>query len=461
MLAQEIPIPLPGDDSIPLPGEETVPLPGDDETSIPLPGEETVPLPGVSEDEDVSTSVEPEFMPSFPFDVRGYIENTTNIEYLKEEETEQMLNTTRARVDAFGKPDPSLDFGLGLVGIINRGTTTFNLLYYMPEDIQEEIVPGAEMFFIYQMDKEELFLQEAFGSWYTDHFWLRLGRQKFYTGTGYAYNPIDLFNVKDPLDPTYETDGIDAFLMNIDFPRQTELQGLIYFGEEFETTNYLARLKTFVRGWDLALQYTYYIKELIDWEILNTEEAVEAVGQGVSPEAFVRSFRWNLIGGEFIGEIYEWAVYGEGGYVFSEPLDEVGTLEKAAQDHVRLLLGIDHTFDIQLYFMLEYLRLSQGVTDPAAIRLNDRMAYLTGEVLAIDRDTIFSGVSYPLTEFIDLALYSIIGCNDPSLILNPWLYYNLRPGLNLTLVANIPVGSEESQNGNAGPSGFVRLKWYF
>ena len=26
-------------------------------------------------------------MPSFPFDVRGYIENTTNIEYLKEEDS--------------------------------------------------------------------------------------------------------------------------------------------------------------------------------------------------------------------------------------------------------------------------------------------------------------------------------------------------------------------------------------
>jgi hypothetical protein len=46
-------------------------------------------------------------------------------------------------------------------------------------------------------------------------------------------------------------------------------------------------------------------------------------------------------------------------------------------------------------------------------------------------------------------------------IINPWLIYDIRPGLKMAFAANFPVGSEDSQNGKAGVSGFFRLKWNF
>ncbi|MCP4404149.1 MAG: hypothetical protein GY801_43435 [bacterium] len=445
------------DTEIPLPGDESIPLPGDE--SVPLPGGEGVPLPGAEADTPLSDySVPPS---SFPFDVRGYIENTTNLEYVKEEERILLLNAGRARLNLSGRPDTAFDVGLGLVGTLNVGETELSMLNYFPDALQEQIVPGAEEFFLYEIDREELYLQEAFGSLYAEHFWLRIGRHKFYSGTGYAYNPIDLFNVKDPLDPTYETDGIDALLLSIEFPNQTEIQGVMRFGEDFENTDYLARIKSYFHGWDLALQYNYYLKSRVDWEALNSEEALFALAQGASFDDFTREFRWHLIGGEFSGELFEWAVYGEGGYVFVDPLGDDGTLADAAQDHERVVLGTDHTFDSQVYLLLEYLRLGQGRTDSADIRLNDRVGYLSGELLSIDRDTLFSGMSYPTGDLTELSLYVIVGCNDPGAMLNPWLIYDLRPGLKLSFSANIPLGDEESQNGKAGPAGFVRLKWNF
>ena len=86
------------DDTIPLPGDDSIPLPGDDE-SIPMPGGESeTPLPSAVNGND-----------GLPFDVHGYLENTTHIEYLKEEEKELLLNAARARLDLFGRPDPSLE----------------------------------------------------------------------------------------------------------------------------------------------------------------------------------------------------------------------------------------------------------------------------------------------------------------------------------------------------------------
>lgn len=430
--------------------DNTIPIPGD-ETAIPLPDEDSqIPVPSPTAGEL-----------SFSFDVRGYVENATTVEYLKATEEEMTLNASRVRLDLSGEPNESIDFGIGLVGTMNRGATGVSLLNYCPDDVQTQIIPGAEGAFEYHIKKDDLFVQEAFGTLYSDHFRLRVGRHKFYTGTGYAYNPIDLFNLKDPLDPTYETNGIDALLLTLDLPRQTQLQGLVRYNDRFSTSDYLARLKTHISRWDAVLQYTRYLKERIDWEALNTEAALVEMMQGSSINDYTRKFYWHLFAAEFSGEVLGFGVYGEGGYVFIDKPNAVGTLEDAAKDHERLLLGVDRTFEFQLYFLIEYLRIGQGRTDSGNITLNDRMAYFNGEILSIDQDTLFIGVSYPLTDLLEGSLYAIVGLNDSNTILNPWLIYDLRPGLKLSLSANVPLGDEEGQNGKSGASGFARLKFHF
>ncbi len=434
-----------------------IPMPGDD--SIPLPGDGTIPLPGGDVEAPVPSSVGPDVSLSSKF--RGYVENTTTVEYLKQPAEEVLLNAGRVRVNLSGAPDTSLDFEIGLVGTINKGATGVSLIDYMPDDIQEQILPGTEELFAYHMQEEDIFVQEAFGTLYTNHVRLRVGRHKFYTGTGYAFNPVDLFNFKDPLDPTYETNGLDALLLTVNLPKQTELQGLVRYNDQLDTTDYLARLKIYRGGWDLAVHYMHFFKERVDWEALNTAEAIMGFMQGTSFDAFRREFRWHLFATEFSGELFEWGIYGEGGYAFIDGQDDVGTLGDAAEDHERLLLGLDHTFDFQLYVMLEYLRIGQGRTDKTDITFNDRMAYFNGEVLSNNQDTLFTGVSYPLTDLLEGACYTIIGVGDSSVLLNPWLIYDVRPGLKLSVSANIPVGAEKSQLGKSGVSGFARLKFHF
>jgi hypothetical protein len=47
------------------------------------------------------------------------------------------------------------------------------------------------------------------------------------------------------------------------------------------------RFETYARRFDIAFQYTNYLRERVDWETLNTEDAVEQMGKlGVS--GFIR-----------------------------------------------------------------------------------------------------------------------------------------------------------------------------
>jgi len=393
---------------------------------------------------------------SFAWNFNGYAENTLNAEYLRAERRGIVFNNSRLRLNLGANLNPHFDFGMTLIGMVNLGTTKVNLFGYMPPSL----VPAAPELFEYKFEND-LYLQEAFGTLYVGGLKLRVGRHKFYTGTGYAFNPIDLFNRKDPLDPTYEVDGLDAVQASFELPNQSEIQGVVRFGNDFETTDYQARFKTHARGWDLAFQYTDHTNRRVDWESLNTEEALEKFSRGEPFSCFERDFAWRLVAGEFSGELWGVAFRGEGGYAFVDAPDDVGTLTQAAKSHARFLVGLDYTFDSQLYVIAEYMHLGQGRIDSSDITLNDRMAYFTGEILAIGRDTLFTGASYPVAPLAELSLYGIIGTNDPSMILNPWITWSLRPALKLSVSGALPLGGVESQNGNFGVAGFVRLRYSF
>lgn len=411
---------------------------------IPLPGEDSVPATG--KQEGISL---PGTGPSLKDKVKfsGYVENTFNLEYVHETGRESILNGTRARVNLSAKPDKHFDLNIGLVGNLYMGTTSYDLTNYLPSSIS--LQPGVENFFTYNFENE-IVLQEAFGTLYVPFFRIRVGRQKYYTGNGYAFNPTDLFNTKNVLDPTYETDGIDAVFMSLDLPAQVEIHGVIRFGENFSTTDYLARLKFQVGGWDFGVQYTRWNQVRYDYGYINTVLSAKT-----------RTFIWDFVGAQFSGEIVGIHLYAEGGYAFIHAKNSRGTISNGDQDHERVLVGVDYTFDFQLYIMVEYLRYGQGRANADDITLNDRLAYYSGEMIAIGQDTIYGGISYPVTDLIDLSLYTMVGINDASAILIPWMNVSLFPGLKLSVAVNVPLGETSSQMGRMGPGGFIRLKYHF
>ena len=458
-----------GPDEGPLTEEDTgIPMPGSGSGSQ-LPGEDaTIPLPGESVTSSEDLSAAPQVGSGSGLQTRGYVENSLSYEYLKEASHEALLNGTRIRLDLSGRPSEHVSFSIGVVGLLFAGAKEFDLVGYFPEDLEQKMVPpdegsglpGAADFFKYGLEND-IFIQEAFGTLRGSNFRLRVGRQKFYMGTGYAYNPIDLFNYKNPLDPTYEVNGLDCVLGVLDLPHQSELQGLIRFSDRLATSDYLARVKSNVGGWDVAAQYSDVAKRRIDWESVNTSEGISSLVEGAPFDSFERRFRWRLVAAECSGEISEIGINAEGGYVFADAKGDPGNLEHVAQDHARFLVGLDHTWDFELYVMAEYLHLGQGRTGSSEITLNDRVGFFYGDILSTNRNTLFVGASYPVTDLMDLSLYGIVALNDPSAIVNPWLVVDISPGVKLWLTASVPVGEEQSHNGRSGPGGFCRLRFSF
>jgi hypothetical protein len=459
----EVEVEVEGEDEVEDEGEDEVEDEGEP-APIPMPGEPApIPMPG-----EGGGASQLAWRPTWT--LRGYVEDTFAVEVKgpAKKPKEALLNITRARVNLEGKPTRWMDFGVGVVGQLYAGKTTYAVAPYLPEHVQDDLfagmpelgLPGTEALLEVPLENR-VWLQEAFGTLYGPWFELRIGRQKVYSGTGFAWNPIDLLNAKDVLDPTYEVEGLDGIRAIIELPAQFEIEGFVRFSDRFHTQDYVAKVRTSVGGWDFGVQYTHYVHDRIEWEEIDSAEGVAALAIGAPMEDFERSYRWHLVAGEVAGELGPIGIHAEGGYVFVDPRGAAEDGGRPARSHERFLVGLDTTLPFGLYLVAEYMRLGNGRSRTSTITLSDRMGLLAGEIPAIGRDSLFVGASMPIADLIDVELYAIVALNDPSAVLNPWLTVHVRSGVRLSVMAAIPVGTKDGVNGRSPLAIMGRLKFSF
>lgn len=404
--------------------------------------DDSIPLPGMSSEGEKSIDSK----------LSGYLENTGLIEYLRGEEETVVLNSTRARLDLAISIGRSWTMGATLISLVYTGDREIDYLGYLPDRMLQQVQPNTRPFFRSSYAATDTFIQEAFVDYSNHGFGVRVGRHKFYSGAGYAFNPIDLFNTKDPLDPTYEIDGLDAAIVRIGLPGGSMLEAVTRFHDDRNETDEQLRLSTRSGRWELAFQATRVDRTRTDFGAM-------AAGEILSD--YRRAFDWQMIAAEFVGEAGGVGVHGEAGWVDADSPRDAGSLKEVGDDHLRLLVGVDYTLESQLYLIAEYVHLGQGRTSADEITINDRLGYLAGEVLAINRDTLYLGASYPPSDLIDTSIYTIIDANTSSVLLNPWVVWNIRPGFVLSASATVPVGGESGSYGELGPSAFARARWSF
>jgi len=73
---------------------------------------------------------------------------------------------------------------------------------------------------------DRTFLDNAYLKLSLKAFDLTVGKQQISLGTGYVWNPTDVFNIKDPLDPTYEQPGHNALRVDVALGNNTTLTAL-------------------------------------------------------------------------------------------------------------------------------------------------------------------------------------------------------------------------------------------
>jgi len=365
-------------------------------------------------------------------DLFGYFRNELTAAHLSNDANLVLQNKLR------------LDFewdmakGLFLAGNLNlihyAGDTKGTFLDNMPGAISGIVPEPFRSFFEYQMDNDidvdNLFLRIRMPS-----LDLTVGKQQVSFGTGYAWNPTDLFNRKSLIDPTEEKPGHEA--LRIDYPLSLSSRILVILdGEDsLEDPGFIVRYKTNIGHFDYSLSYGRRASSKTDYDLL---EVIDETRE--------------MTGFDLVGELFGLGVWFEGAW---------NRMEKS-EDFGEWVLGVDYTWEKGFYMLLEYFHSDLGEVSKRNYTLNSWMRYLAGETRSISKDNIYLYGNYPATDLLNVGLSFLHSLSDGSVALVPMIEYSILEDLDLEFFGGINLGSEGTvYSEELGNGMMLRLTWYF
>ena len=394
-----------------------------------------------------------------PFQIHGFIDSIFHYEDLIDQPEDWRASTTRATLRFSASPIEQLDVKVGIVGRLVGGTDELGSDFYMPIPMQKSLLPNVPDYLI-RGTSNDFYVQEAYATLKLDRFWLRGGRQKFITGSGYAYKPTDLFNQPNPLDPTYEYDGFDGVAAGYNF---NQYNGLDFFvrPSESRSPDYSARASFGGDTWEFKTLFSSVERFQTDWMSVNTPQGAAFMASGGTSDYFSHGFRWNQPAIGFRKILPGMELYGEAGYVFVDVPTTSGFLVEDVGDHERILLGIKPDLGERVTFLVEYLRLGECVGGDRPITLNGMMGYFDGKILSTSRDNVYSEITVPLHRKIDFQFMANIGINHYYGYYSPWVHFKLARKLRFSVSTYYCPGADDGPHSDIGLGAKARLRWDF
>ncbi len=344
------------------------------------------------------------------------------------------LASNKLRVDLATALSERASFAGNYIYVAYQGWTEYHLTDYLPDHLVSALPPGSldpyVLEFTNRNDLDNACLRIAF-----EGFDLSLGKLQISPGSGYAWNPTDLFNAKDMLDPTYENPGHSA--VQVDIPLATRGTAMLLYGpeENLEASSTFGRIKLHAGPLDVSLAGGQRLVQLTDFST-----------GAASTE------RRRLLGGDFAGELLGLGVWGEAAFNNMEVSD----------DYIEGLIGADYTFDSGCYLLNEFYVNEQGATDKRDYDVNRWMRFLTAERKTVTRAQWYLYGSVPATDLLSVGGSIITSLSDGSFVVVPTMAYNIATNLDLTLFGNIYAGEEgAAYSPKLGQGGLLRLRYYF
>ncbi len=384
-------------------------------------------------------------------DISGYLEPQLAGFELNDEFVH--LGTNKLRLDLASSLSEKVTFAADLVYLDYYGRASWDARDFIPRRAARGLPPLAMEF------EDEFYLDNAFLKLATKRADLVLGKQQISPGTGYAWNPTDLFNRKDVYDPTYEQRGHSAARFDLPLGNRSTLIGLYAPGDSWELSGKMLRLKSGAGHFDLSLvlaekgwPYMDYAGAIAEALALaeTTGVSIEELADGVDLDMETPEEKRRLYGVDLAGELVLgcWAEYAWN--------------EMAGAEFWELAAGLDYTLESGLYIMGEFLHKSDAPNDSGDYGLNDWLRSLGGETLALSRNQAYLYLNYPWGELTTLGLSGIYSVSDESVALVPQMNYSPYQDVELTLYANAGLGKAgTAYSSKLGKGGVVRLRVYF
>ena len=367
-----------------------------------------------------------------PVEVLGYFEPqlagfSVNSEFLQ-------LWSNKLRIDLQSSLSDRVSFKANYDYITYHGAATYYILDYLPDNIKTALPPGSRDIYTMTFSNRN-FLDNAYLKMAFDDYDITVGKQQISPGTGYAWNPTDIFNIKNVLDPTYEQPGVNAVRMDIPFGKNNNLTLLYNPGHNIKDSGKFARLKWKMGHFDFSVIGGERSWSFTDYYTLikNTELR-------------------RISGGDIVGEFAGIGVWAEAAYNSME----------ISKDYFEGIIGLDYTFENGWYFLSEYYRNGQGKKDYKAYNFNDWMRGFSSEIKALSLDQWFIYTAYPATDLLTVGGSIISSLNDGSMAVVPTVVYNFDDNMDITIFGNFYIGTEgKTYSSLMGNGGLLRARYYF
>lgn len=351
------------------------------------------------------------------------------------------LYTNKLRVDLKSDISSTVSFAANFDFITYHGKTNWNILDFLSPAVTESIPEAMKPLYVIPFS-DRTFLDNAYLKLAFRPLDLIIGKQQISLGTGYVWNPVDVFNIKDVLDPTYEQPGHNAMRIDVPIGLSNTLTAIYSPDDEWKNSARLIQFKGRISRFDLALTAIETTWRFHDYTVFIPEEQ----NFKVFPE------KRQLLGASTAGELLGLGVWAEFAYNWMEQTD----------DFYELVGGMDYTFDFQTYVLLEYYRNTLGKSDYRDYTLNDWMRNFAQEQKAVARDQVYLLIQHPVTDLLEAGLSTIYSISDNSAALVPNVMYSFSQNVDVYAYLNWNVGKEGTYfSGSMGNGGFIRVRIYF
>jgi len=351
------------------------------------------------------------------------------------------LYTNKLRVDLKSVLSDNITFAANFDYITYHGKTEWNILEFLSPSITSSIPTSMQPFYRLKFSNQN-FLDNAYIKFSSKYFDLTAGKQQISLGTGYVWNPTDVFNIKDLLDPTYEQPGHNAIRLDIPIGTAYTLTALYSPDDSWKESAKLVQFKGRVSHFDYAFIVIEKAWRFHDYTRFNLQEM----------NFFELPEKRQLLGVNTAGELLGLGVWAEYAYNKME----------ITKDFYEVVIGTDYTFDFQTYVMVEYYRNTLGKTDYEQYTINDWMRLFAQEQKAVSRDQVYAFVQHPVTDLMNLGISSVYSISDNSIALIPTLNYSLSDNVEVFAYLNFNFGQEGKVFARSmGDGGLLRVRVYF
>ena len=356
-------------------------------------------------------------------DIFGYYESEYS--YLQLQNLDYNYGYNKLRLDLESRPSDHVMIAGNINFQLYHGKTDWDLIDVIPNSI------GTDIESLSFALKDTLFLDNIYLRTSLSKFDFTIGRQPLSLGTGYAWNPLDIFNYKDLMDPTYEQPGVNALRIEIPVATNSVLDIILEPDSIWNMSSKMIQLKSHLGSFDFSL---------------NGGNQYHVIPDGNSHYI---SDHVILGGGSFAGEFWEFGLWGETFWSLDADIN-----------FGEVVFGMDHTFNNGFYLMTEYFHNSLGA-EKNEVTFDHYLYSFSGETHSLMQNYIFAMGMYNITDYISANLISFGNLDDESFILAPQLNWDAFEDVTVGVWVSQSFGENETEFGIQDLAIRFRIRAYF